>query len=411
MHVHEVVTQAVDYVSGNLITDPPMENVRFFEEYNKKLAAGGAWSDHSALLEPRAERQPSIRERVEPFDVTLIHPNRAVAGDLRVGLLEPVRKLRFQDPNGAEVTPIELCIRLCELATWDNSAYIASRGSLYSVRQTNVDTVLARSKRAETIRTVEVYEIGDQEALEIAFYAVRAVLRTPVSVRGIKRDRWAMQSAMDQGMTGTELRKAEKELWAVAQAMESIAPEPPETHPFFPGATRIGYGWEWVVYLLPDGKTVAKVPRDVFPEIAEPQYLFATKDAYDACKTFLPRFVADTSFDRRDDTNVLYQDFLAGRPIQNLDPTELSSQQRDNFRAFGEGLMMMIEQHDWFPDLWLQRTDGRLWHMQNVILVDNSPILHDFTAIYDDYRLSPERTIEEVRGTRALLHMLIDDMS
>ena len=411
MSVHEVVTQAVDYVNGNLITDLPMDNATFFAAYEKKIANGGAWSDHSALLEPPSGRQPSIQERVGPYDVTLKHPNRAIASDLRVGLLEPVRGLCFRDPCGLEVSPIDLCLRLCERSKWHASVYVASQGNLYAVQTVDTDLVLDRSRRQKRIDTVDISEIGDQEALKVAFYAVKAVIRTPVSVRGIKRDRWKMQSVMDQGAAGPELREAEKTLWKIAQTMESTAPEPPETHPLFPGARKIGYGYEWVAYLLPDGKTVAKVPRGVFPEIAEPGYLFAAKDTYDACKTFIPRFTADTEFERRDDTNILFQEFLAGDRIRGLDPAKLSSQQRSSFRDFGEGLMKMLEQHDWSPDLWLQRTEHGLWHMINVITVGDAPILYDFTAVYDDYRLSPERTREETVNMKSLLATLIDDMS
>lgn len=237
---------------------------------------------------------------------------------------------------------------------------------------------------------------------------------TPVS---IKRDRWAMQPAIDRGVRGTALRVAEREFWRSNAETERRAEAAPQYTQLFPDTQWLGNGWEWNVFSLPGHNMVVKIPRGVFPEVNAPEHLVGAQEAYAGSLAHIAPFVVETAFVRMEEmgtegTNVIFQRQLAtSKPTSELDPKELTPQVRTAFGELGEGLMQMLDVYEWIPDIQLERTKEGIWKLYDVIIEHETPRLYDFSEIGHPLRLSPERTGLEVPKTKALLEAFVADMS
>ncbi len=226
----------------------------------------------------------------------------------------------------------------------------------------------------------------------------------PVQMASIKRGDWRMQELMDKGTSLPRMRLEQHKLWKQVKKIADNAKKPPYKNKFFPGSQLIGHSWEWAVYVLPSKKEVVKVPANVFLEVNEPEYLSNTKDAYEVCKKYFKPFVVNTSFKRiKYDgkfINTIRQGRLQGKEIYFIDADKTDDKLKRSLITFSEGILELLETHDWKPDMHLRRktkAGKRGWNIWNMIIENNEPRIFDFTAYYDVFRLSPSRTKREVR--------------
>jgi len=220
----------------------------------------------------------------------------------------------------------------------------------------------------------------------------------------IKKGQWRMQAHINKGVSLKELKKEESKLSQQIKNIVDNASSPPQTCKFFPGSKLIGYGWEWAVYKLPDKNHVVKIPAGIFPEVNDPRYLDNIKFAYQTCRQFIKPFILKTTFERRETdigpVNMMFQKWLPDKQYRFIEPKKLSSKLRKSLKNFGQGLLKILEKHDWIPDLNLYKKvikGKRVWSIWNLMLENEEPRIIDSIAYYDIFRLYPERTIQEIK--------------
>ncbi|HSX10050.1 MAG TPA: hypothetical protein VLF93_07895 [Candidatus Saccharimonadales bacterium] len=408
MNVHEVVRETVHDASRHLrrVSRDPQEIARRERQLIAKLQTYEMGAGHSELLQPLNGRVNVIDERlVDPFRVQLFH--RDTSGFF---FRRELTNVQFQDESGQKIREA-LCIHFHNSQTEERASYIVTGDTIYALPtpQLKLGIFVANPDRAGTV--VEGRRVSPSESLAVAHIAQQATSKMKQRIRGVRPDSWRMQPSIDQGMAGELLRDKEKTLWRSFQDREKATSEPPETHPLFPGARRLNYGWEWVVYLLPGDTSVAKVPRGIFPEVNKPEYLEYAQEAYLACRAEIPLFTTKTRFERRKGTNIIYQQRLDGTLVRSIRPGELPSDQRSSYRDLGKGMLTMLDIHRWMPDLQLHHSDDGSWKIWDVMNVQGLPTLYDFTSAYDEFRLNPERTDLEITINRQLWQAFIEDFS
>ncbi len=220
----------------------------------------------------------------------------------------------------------------------------------------------------------------------------------------IKKGQWRMQSFVDKEVSLIKLRKEEFKLWLQIKSLVKNAPSPAQSCIFFPNSKLIDSGWEWAVYELANKNQVVKIPAGIFPEVNDLEYLKNTKYAYQVCRQFIKPFILKTTFERRKTKlgliNMLFQKKLPGKQYRYIEPKKLSSKLRKSLKGLGQGLLEILEKHDWMPDmnLYKKMAIGKsVWSIWNLMLEDEEPRIFDFTAYHDVYRLYPERTIREIK--------------
>jgi len=220
----------------------------------------------------------------------------------------------------------------------------------------------------------------------------------------IKKGQWRMQAHIDRRLNLKELEKEEARLWKQIKDIVDNASPPPQICKFFPGSKLINYGWEWAIYELPKKNQVVKVPAGIFPEVNDPEYLENTEYAYRICREFIKPFVLETAFERRDTkvgpVNMMFQRRLPGEQFRFIEPQKISPKLRKLLKKLGQGLLRILQEHDWMPDmnLYQKRVNGKqVWSIWNLMLENEEPRIFDFTAYYDIYRLYPERTAKEIK--------------
>jgi len=220
----------------------------------------------------------------------------------------------------------------------------------------------------------------------------------PIQLANIKKNQWRLEKFINLGYDKKELQKKEGELWQEIKKIADSSSRPPNTCPAFPDSKFIGYGWEWAVYELPNKREIVKVPANIFKEVNEPEYLENTRYAYEACTKHLRSFVVDTTFERIKNNNrkinILKQRKIIGKEITSINTQKVNPQLRKNLSIFAKGILALLEEHDWIPDLHLKSQEGS-WDVWNLMIENDKPILFDFTAYYDVWRLYPQRTREE----------------
>lgn len=229
----------------------------------------------------------------------------------------------------------------------------------------------------------------------------------PVQMASIKKNDWRLRKLIDNGLSNEELQKAEDKLWKRIKEIANNAKNPPNHNTTFPGSNLIGHGWEWAVYKLPSNNNVVKVPAGVFREVSEKEYLENSKFAYKICKKYLGDYVLNTKFKRiqtiNGSLNTIIQKQIIGDQIDFLIPTKLDALLKQNLITLGKSLLKMSEKEQWLPDfhLWRKEKDGiRGWNVWNMIIVDKKPVVFDFTAYWDVWRLYPQKTsgVVEIKG-------------
>lgn len=226
----------------------------------------------------------------------------------------------------------------------------------------------------------------------------------PVQMASIKKGDWRLKELVDKNASLPRLAAVEHKLWKQIKKIADNGKKPPKTSKLFPGSHLIGHSWEWAVYELPSKIEVVKVPANVFLEVNEPEYLSNTKDAYEVCKKYLEPFVVKTSFKRinYDDKfiNTIRQRKLKGKEIYFIDANKVDYKLKRSLITFSEGILEILEKHDWKPDMHLRRKirgGKRGWNIWNMIVENNKPRIFDFTAYYDIFRLDPQRNKREVK--------------
>ena len=226
----------------------------------------------------------------------------------------------------------------------------------------------------------------------------------PLQLASIKKNDWRFRNLIDKGLNEEKLQIAESGLWKQIEKIANEAEAPPSNNPEYPGSKLLGYGWEWAVYELGSGEEVVKVPAGIFKEVGEREYLENTEIAYDVCKKYLKGFVLDTKFERIDTIggklNTISQNKVNGDEISFVDPISLQSELKKHLVNIGEALLVMLKEEQWLPDfhLWRKEEGGKKgWNIWNLFIENNTPIVFDFTAYYDVWRLYPQRTEEEIK--------------
>lgn len=226
----------------------------------------------------------------------------------------------------------------------------------------------------------------------------------PIQMASIDKRDWRLQDFIDKGFSEKELQNAESELWKQIEGIAKHAKEPPNGNLEFPGSKLLGYGWEWAVYELPSGEDVLKIPAGIFKEVEQKEYLENTKFAYEMCKKHLKDFVLDTNFKRvvtKDGKlNTIRQRKVNSDEISFIDPSNLKSELKKPLVNMGKALLVMLKEEQWLPDfhLWRKEENGKTgWNIWNLFIDSGKPVVFDYTAYYDVWRLYPQRTQEEIR--------------
>ena len=224
----------------------------------------------------------------------------------------------------------------------------------------------------------------------------------PIQMASIKKNCWRLGEHIDKGLKDEELKKKKSKLWQQIEKIAKESAKPPLIHPYFPKTKLLGYGWEWAVYKLPTGNQVVKVPSGTFKEVNESEYLENTKYAYEICKKHLKGFVVNTTFERilnsKQKLNTLKQRLINGQEVYFIDPQTLSEKLRKNLSKLAKGMLGILKEYDWIPDMHLDRKkvkDRKGWNVWNLMIENDKPVIFDFTAYYDVWRLYPQRTKEE----------------
>ncbi|MFA9288760.1 MAG: hypothetical protein ACEQSA_02675 [Weeksellaceae bacterium] len=210
----------------------------------------------------------------------------------------------------------------------------------------------------------------------------------------IKPNNWRLQSFIDQQYSGDQLSHEEHLLWLEINNTVNSVSQPPQSWTHLPNSKLLGYGWEWAVYeISPD--QVIKVARTAFAEVNDLRYLENAKHAYEICQQYLPNLILHTTFERiktdQGDINTLKQPNIPTTDQVLIDLSKLNDTSRQQLLLLSSSLLNLVEKYDWMPDLHLEKKNN-LWSLRNVALVEDKPIIYDFTTYYDVWRLYPART-------------------
>ena len=161
-----------------------------------------------------------------------------------------------------------------------------------------------------------------------------------------------------------------------------------------------------------------KVPAGIFREVNEIEYLKNTEFAYQVCRKYIKPFIVETLFDIRQTENgtlnTMYQRKIVGNQLIQIKTDKLSRELKTALLSLGEGLLRMLQDHKWIPDINLHKSSSfpkDNWEIRNIIQEKDNLSLYDFTTYYDVFRLYPERTEQEVMIKGNAWQSLIRDIS
>jgi hypothetical protein len=157
--------------------------------------------------------------------------------------------------------------------------------------------------------------------------------------------------------------------------------------------TFLAAGWEWSVFKK-DENTVIKVPAGIFAEVNDPRYLENTEHAYHIIeKSFSANNIAETKFYRKNNLNVIEQQFVNGKNNFIIEYRTKDKELLLNFKKFLVLSLHLVESNDWLPDFWFTEKKEGIY-IRNVILEDKTKLfkVFDFTQYFDPSRMYPGKT-------------------
>ena len=181
MRISEVINQAVRYVNNNLLTDSPD-----MRKPSRDLRTGAGTLNFSGLIEAHKGKQPAIYGIVEPYEVFLVHPNRASAGYLGIRTHKQFSKLRFREEDGYEIRPVELCIQLRDPDTWIDFSYLVSNGTIFAVSPKDRQPIDWEPESANVVYVNRAYRNESLAVARIAQKAVRSYRQRQQFIRHIR---------------------------------------------------------------------------------------------------------------------------------------------------------------------------------------------------------------------------------
>jgi hypothetical protein len=158
----------------------------------------------------------------------------------------------------------------------------------------------------------------------------------------------------------------------------------------FRGYEYIGSGWEWSSFR--DGNDVFKIPSGRFDEVGDPRYLFHSEINCQKLLRYVDEeFVAKTNFFN----DHIRQEFIDAQKDEWIDLRIVPEPTRGALVRLISGLIVLLHQEDWLPDLDIQSNDG--WIERKNWLIDHRgiPKIFDFTTYYDVFRLNESRLKKE----------------
>ncbi len=226
-----------------------------------------------------------------------------------------------------------------------------------------------------------------------------------------------MEDLLTRGASEAELSS---EINRLEKQFKSIAykrPSPPQSLSYISGSKLIGSGWEWAAYSLPNEDEIIKVPSGAFKEVNTENYLEKTISSYNLCKEYLDKFILDSTFERiytdKGLINTIRQSRLMGKEADLIDTETLSSKTKREFAELAFGVIRLIKQEGWAPDLYLREKiiDGkRFWKLNNVIIEGDKPTLFDFSSYFDQWRLYPDFTARNIVSETKLYTRFLEDL-
>ncbi len=227
-----------------------------------------------------------------------------------------------------------------------------------------------------------------------------------------------MQVFIDKGFSAEELEREENRLWNLINNIADSASMPPKTCAAFPESKLIGYGWEWAAYELSSKNRVIKVPSGFFPEVNEPEYLENTEYAYQVCRKFLRPFIVNSIFKRvkigEGFYNTIEQRRISGKELHFIELQTVSKELRTSLSSLANGMLTLLSKHNWMPDMHLrkEKSGGKWgWNIRNLMVEEHKPIIFDFTAYYDVFRLYPVRTVQEKKTKGGAWEELLNELT
>jgi hypothetical protein len=220
----------------------------------------------------------------------------------------------------------------------------------------------------------------------------------PVQMADIRKGKWRFKDYIVKGYSVEQLKEEEMKLWKLVSHRADTAVPPPLSNPLLATSQLLGYGWEWATYAIGNERDVIKIPAGIFSEVETEEYLENTKFAYGKCEYYLAPYIRKTQFERRNikgiDHNLITQERFV-EPFEIIDLLGITSDIRGQLSEFARRALYMLGQEDWLPDLDLKKQEDGRWIIRNVTVDKGELQLFDFTAYYDAYRLSPDRSKEE----------------
>lgn len=157
----------------------------------------------------------------------------------------------------------------------------------------------------------------------------------------------------------------------------------------------VGSGWEWSVFL--DKNKIVKIPAGIFPEVNDIRYLNNTKTAHELILKYIPsKFVANTFFERKNDINIINQEYVEGKDNFVIGYHTKNTVLLNNINELMNYLLTLLKEQSWLPDFDIRRKKGGFVLRNIIINKDFCPKIIDFTAYYDVFRLHPYRQKVEI---------------
>jgi hypothetical protein len=149
-------------------------------------------------------------------------------------------------------------------------------------------------------------------------------------------------------------------------------------------------GWEYSVFR--NESHVIKIPSRRFAEVSNPRYLANAEINYQKILTHVgERFVAETQFN----SEFIQQERIDARHVDTVELRNVDQPTRSELVPMFSGLLTMLRQEDWLPDLDIEPKHGVV-KLKNWLLDRNGvPKIIDFTTYYDVFRLNQRRLNSE----------------
>ncbi len=217
----------------------------------------------------------------------------------------------------------------------------------------------------------------------------------PVQMADIRINHWRVN-----GSSSSNLKIREAILWRKIKRMADTANIPSQILDGVADSRLLGYGWEWAVYSVNDSSELLKVPRDIFIEVNDPVYLSNTEYVYNTLREYVGTYIVKSRFKRNKfvnkELNTIYQDKLFSS-LHKIVIDDLPFDLKRQFVEIGTGLLKLLDDISWLPDLSLEKDVDGNWKIRNIKLDKEGNLkIFDFSTYYDVFRLYPQRMEKEV---------------